>query len=73
MEIIATKNNNKLHNKDIIEKKNLHPTFILSLTRCCTQNCTFCAVDALYCHSVNGCRDRAYTEQLIGRELTPDQ
>jgi len=73
MKNIITNSNHKPNFVDFTRTKNSHPTFILSLTRCCTQNCTFCAVDALYCHSITGCRDRAYTEQLIGRELTPDQ
>jgi hypothetical protein len=47
--------------------------YILTLTRCCTQNCEFCAVDALYSPSIRGCVDRAHAEQLAGRELTPGQ
>ncbi len=48
-------------------------TSVTGHNRSCTQNCSFCAVDALYSSSVEGCRDRANTEQLAGRELTPDQ
>ncbi|MFA6449251.1 MAG: hypothetical protein WCX65_07290 [bacterium] len=47
--------------------------YILNLTRCCTQDCEFCAVDALYSPSIEGCIELAHAEQLAGRELTPDQ
>ena len=56
-----------------IERKSKHIQCILTLTRCCTHDCDFCAVDALYSPSIAGCADRAYTEQLVGRELTSDQ
>lgn len=50
---------------------------ILTLTRCCTQNCDFCAVDAIVPLSVINClRDcaaNAAKEQEIGNELTHDQ
>ena len=73
MKIIATKSKRNPDYRDYAGKRNSTPKFILSLTRCCTQNCIFCAVDALNCESVIGCRDRSYTEQLLGRELTPAQ
>jgi len=63
--------NMKLLDKD--NRKNKHFQVILTLTRCCTQNCTFCAVDALYSSSVTGCNARAHKQQLEGKELTPDQ
>lgn len=47
--------------------------YILTLTRSCTQNCDFCAVDALYSPTVAGCAERARQEQLAGRELSSDQ
>jgi|GEM_PF-5593447 hypothetical protein len=43
--------------------------YILNLTRCCTQNCEICAVDALYAPSVSQCADLAHKEQNAGREL----
>ena len=47
--------------------------YILTLTRCCTYDCEFCAVDALYSPSVAGCADLADEQQAAGRELTPEQ
>ncbi len=46
---------------------------ILNLTRCCTQNCDFCAVDAIFCRSVRDCASRSRQEQNAGREMTPQQ
>lgn len=65
--------NHKFDIQDFVKKTKPSPTFILSLTRCCTQNCTFCAVDALYCRSVQECCDRAQIQQTTGKELTPEQ
>ncbi len=47
--------------------------YILSLTRCCTYNCEFCAVDAHYNDSVSGCAALAAKEREAGRELGPAQ
>lgn len=47
--------------------------YILTLTRCCTHKCDFCAVDALYKPTVAGCAALADREQAAGRQLTPDQ
>lgn len=55
-------------------KTNIKPSqWILTLTRCCTENCEFCAVDALYCPTIADIRHRSQMEQQSGRELTPDQ
>ena len=55
------------------KQKGEHIQCILTLTRSCTQDCDFCAVDALYNPSITACADRALAEQLAGRELLPDQ
>ena len=47
--------------------------YILSLTRCCTYNCEFCAVDAHYNDSVSGCAALAAKEREAGGELGPAQ
>ena len=62
--------NAEKHKESNKSLKSPHATFLLSLTRCCTENCTSCAVDAIYCQSVTGCQKRSETEQLAGRELT---
>lgn len=50
---------------------------ILTLTRCCTQNCDFCAVDAIAplseINCLRDCAANAVKEQEIGHELTFDQ
>lgn len=50
---------------------------ILTLTRCCTQNCEFCAVDAIAplseINCLGECAANAAKEQEIGNELTHDQ
>ncbi len=70
---IIVRNGREANGEVEINKKPRHTQYIFTLTRCCTQNCDFCAVDALYCPTVAGCAERAHKEQLSGRELSPEQ